>query len=725
MSFFKKARRLRISGGEFVSIGRDQLNFHAYHLTDPLHRLWEAIKDVGASYNSEIRYPQPKCHPNTRQEVLQLLREWVHSSSSDRVFWLYGPAGAGKSAIAQTVAEAAQQEEFLASSFFFSRADPWRDGPTYLFLSIAYELVHSIPELSNPIGEAIRENPALLRASLEEQFQKLIVDPCNSLDKAIFRRLLIVIDGLDECSGSQAQQRILSILATILSFDIPFRFLICSRPEPPIREAFNTHGFRPFLRRIALDETFKPGRDIQVFLIDEFKHISQNPRNSHILFPDPWPAIGIIDEIVQKACGQFIYAATVIKFLNDEYKAPFRDLDILYHQILSANTQQSKLQDILVAIIALLRTSIFYTEEAGPSAIEALLLLTKGSVISTLRGLHSLFEIGDPETQILPLHASFVEFLSGSSRSGPFFVGTENGQYAAIACWLLRSLNHYFDVSQGNIMSLPKFQRRVFSAAWVDWGYYCAKCNFEGDVLSTLEGVDFTKILGSFITSYLDNVFGVPESWLPAFFKNSEVLLLHLETRADDYNDLKRRFLGWRKGFRVKLPRAGTLAIRLLEAAASNLAWAVFPYDEGRTHSDNLQSLQRKRPTFFKPSHFQIIALGDDCSFSCTRHDLQAAAIPCAASDNVYHVRITVAVRELVCFTMQKVRWWKLKPTGRLAYNGKFPVLCTLLEDCGPCIEFLSLLPPLIAKIQSKMDHDGISKWLQASLHRCFRGDVY
>ncbi|EEB88643.1 hypothetical protein MPER_13428, partial [Moniliophthora perniciosa FA553] len=159
-------------------------------------------------------------------------------------------------------------------------------------------------------------DPAILQASLEKQCQKLIVEPCRVLTELHHFPWVIIIDGLDECNGSREQQRILSIFATILPTDIPLRILVCSRPEPPIREVFDTNKFRPYLHRVALDETFQPGRDIGTFLTNEFLRIRNDPAYQHIQFSIPWPSPGIIHEIVQKASGQFIYAATVIKFVD-------------------------------------------------------------------------------------------------------------------------------------------------------------------------------------------------------------------------------------------------------------------------------------------------------------------------------------------------------------------------------------------------------------------------
>ncbi|KAJ7118213.1 hypothetical protein C8R44DRAFT_566355, partial [Mycena epipterygia] len=56
-----------------------------------------------ALHNSVERYPQPKCHPETRTEILDNLWNWacgIESSSNNtaasNILWLYGPAGAGK-----------------------------------------------------------------------------------------------------------------------------------------------------------------------------------------------------------------------------------------------------------------------------------------------------------------------------------------------------------------------------------------------------------------------------------------------------------------------------------------------------------------------------------------------------------------------------------------------------------------------------------------------------
>ncbi|KAJ7910301.1 hypothetical protein B0H13DRAFT_1472512, partial [Mycena leptocephala] len=67
-----------------------------------LHLLYRASAN-DASYDSAERYPQPRCHPETRTSMLQELNAWSSQHNPEtRILWLHGPAGAGKSAIAQS-----------------------------------------------------------------------------------------------------------------------------------------------------------------------------------------------------------------------------------------------------------------------------------------------------------------------------------------------------------------------------------------------------------------------------------------------------------------------------------------------------------------------------------------------------------------------------------------------------------------------------------------------
>ena len=77
---------------------------------------------AGAMHDSKERHDAPKCHGDTRKAVTKDITSWVLDDTKDTlILWISAPAGSGKSAILQTIAELFQDSGGLAASFFFSR----------------------------------------------------------------------------------------------------------------------------------------------------------------------------------------------------------------------------------------------------------------------------------------------------------------------------------------------------------------------------------------------------------------------------------------------------------------------------------------------------------------------------------------------------------------------------------------------------------------------------
>ena len=72
---------------------------------------------VEAGYRSGNR---ERCLRGTRGDILLQLEHWLEDKQSQRLFWLDGLAGIGKSTIAQTFAEITFGEGRLGASFFCS-----------------------------------------------------------------------------------------------------------------------------------------------------------------------------------------------------------------------------------------------------------------------------------------------------------------------------------------------------------------------------------------------------------------------------------------------------------------------------------------------------------------------------------------------------------------------------------------------------------------------------
>ena len=396
---------------------------------------------LGAIHNSAERYPPPKCHPDTRKAVRQIILDWILAEISvSSFFWLYGPAGAGKTAILQAIAEllCTGSGQNFGGSFFFSRGKIGRDRSHFLFSTIAYQLALKIPGLRQHVNRIMQSDPTLHTKSMDVQLQTLIVDAFQCLSPSPKRSYLVIIDGLDECHDKATQRMILRLLCeTITVHKLPLRFLIGSRPESHIRESFDQESLYTITRRVVLDETFNPARDIRVFLQDGFAKIcANNPILSHV--EQPWPEEGIIDLLVQRSSGQFIYAATVLKFVGADLCSPtrqlalamkpdstaFSDLDQLYTQILSNYPSAVNIVQVLGIISG--------SHGKLAEVFEDIFGMEEGELELVLRGLSSLLNYKNDENEkwkkhVIPhfAHASFGDYLFDSSRSGPFHVNRQ------------------------------------------------------------------------------------------------------------------------------------------------------------------------------------------------------------------------------------------------------------------------------------------------------------
>jgi hypothetical protein len=423
----------------------------------------------GAFHNSDERYDPPKCHPHTRRAVLKKIMDWVKDPNKVALFlWLYGPAGAGKSAIAQTIAELLKKLGLLAAAFFFSRSAAGRNDKTRLVATLIYQLVKSIPEIRAHVLEAVEQDPAIFSCSIDTQIQALIVEPLNAAANEktlapilLSRPRLIILDGLDECSTTSAQTQILNALSTTTKdLHIPLFFFVASRPEQDIRQSFNDQNALGSLSfSIALDATYQPDDDIRVFLQSTFDEIKRNhPSRAHLL--TSWPSWEDIRRLVEKSSGQFIFASTVAKYVNSNrhwppdrlniifgksepgQDTPFTELDSLYHLILSSVADAEKLQDVLTLLV--LQPFRRSRWKQSTTLIEKFLFYRPGEIHMILTDLHSLIYVPPQGNNISELrfsHASLPDFLLDRSRSMDLFLD-QGAAYAKLTGLAMKHINN-------------------------------------------------------------------------------------------------------------------------------------------------------------------------------------------------------------------------------------------------------------------------------------------
>jgi hypothetical protein len=405
--------------------------------------------------DSADRDPPPRCHPGTREKATQDIVCWIEEPTpSSTVLWVSGRAGVGKSALMQMIAEL--DGIYFGGCFFFRRGVPGCNVKDHLFSTLAYQLAMNVDGMLEAVDRAVMQDFSVPKMSAAVQLKRLIIEPIRLLP-TLARPTIIIIDGLDECEDFNSQRDILTLIGQVtMDSDVALRFIIASRPEHQICDMFNKEPLFSRTRRLVLDEGYDTAADIERYLREKFEDIHSRNRD---IMPDvksPWPLAAHLRALVCRASGQFIYAATVIKFVDSDADlytpeeklniilkpgpmqgSPFSELDRLYTQILSQYPDSEVLVHTLGVIVVLeaLPTSQLVN---SPAIIPAITGFGEAKLHMVLRALQSVMEVrNDPvfddtddvepngTIQWVKLsHRSFHDFLTDKARSGPYFIDT-------------------------------------------------------------------------------------------------------------------------------------------------------------------------------------------------------------------------------------------------------------------------------------------------------------
>ncbi|KAJ2912234.1 hypothetical protein MD484_g8176, partial [Candolleomyces efflorescens] len=432
---------------------------------------------AGAMHNSDERCDAPKCHPETRVAVQEEAMGWILNGDGEgeeeleKILWLTGPAGGGKTAIMGSIAETCHKKGLLAFSFFFSSfvGSVNRRSKRCLVATMAYQLIQhdALRDVGECILASVERNPAIFEQQLEVQFDQLVLRPLrqcrrDSHSAGLPWPKVIVIDGLDECDVVQYansdvpsshvsprtkeadQTEILHMLLKAVNDpSFPFRIIVASRPEPAI-QSFFTDIASHITRKIFLDDKYNPDADMLLFLGAKFVYIR---RRYHL--PHSWPSDDVKKALVRNASGQFVYVATAMRFIGGssappqellaqvtelpvtDSTHPFAPLDALYTHILGSSSNPPLAVRWLRFIFSDhpslqgVSTHILSQEPASAWFLRLFLESSPGEAIFVLGGLNSLISIPPTEDHTSPytlFHKSLTDFLENESRCGDLFV---------------------------------------------------------------------------------------------------------------------------------------------------------------------------------------------------------------------------------------------------------------------------------------------------------------
>ncbi|KAF8514938.1 WD40-repeat-containing domain protein [Hysterangium stoloniferum] len=408
-----------------------------FKVLDDINHMAAKIDLNNIHYAKNARFDSDKgCLPGTREAIISEIIDWVNHPIQEnfpRVFFLYGVAGSGKSAIAHTIATEFHKVKWLGSSYFFDRNQSESLHAGNLFRTLSRDIADLDSKWRESLWNIVKDELALCSTNaVKDQFEKLFLQPGQQLDR--IDPILIVIDALDECpdKDDHCRRNLLKLLGKSKNIKrIPknFRILITSRPEPDILEAFQNRQDNVIYKAMPDTEDDSTEHDISLFISNELDSLDEK-LNSR------WPNREWHQLLVNKAGGLFQWAYVACSAIKDgktghsprqklnNFLKSVNQLDGLYKTILQQVSPSSD-KECMNNYFRVMGTILLAKE---PLPISALIALCwpggMGDIVqSLLRPLGSLLHgVTETSVPIHPLHISFRDFLMDESRSGEYFI---------------------------------------------------------------------------------------------------------------------------------------------------------------------------------------------------------------------------------------------------------------------------------------------------------------
>jgi hypothetical protein len=435
----------------------------------------------GARYDARTRQNESGCLKDTRVDLLKQFDRWVTDNDKDApwMFVLQGLAGTGKSTFAYTVCRLVEERGWLGASFFFSRNDASSGDPFLFFTTIAYQLAIKHPQFRHSLNETLKTDPDIAGLTLDRQLEKLVVEPIRAAaDDMGPTPVVVIVDAVDECANYRAQ--ILALLCSIRAqLPVAFKLFVSLRPEHDLQSLLSSSdanlGAQSFILH-DVDASVVRG-DIERFLRFRLSRVAASAE----IEPSLWPSAEDISDLTEKSHKLFIFAATVVKFIEDakgdprstlkavmstteattgttrgDGRSPYEHLDQLYQQVIECAFPQTDTEDIFERFRTVMGAVTLLYDTLTVNALSGLLQMEAREIRMALLGLHSLVIVPDDDHDIRLIHPSFRDFMT--QRCPPtnryFISPADRHRQLALMCFKTMQANLKRDICDIRDMSL-------------------------------------------------------------------------------------------------------------------------------------------------------------------------------------------------------------------------------------------------------------------------------
>lgn len=389
----------------------------------------------------------------TREDIFKEIDIWLNDFDAPNILWLSGSPGTGKSTIAFTLAADLRAQGCLGSSIFFQRDSTSLSDPTTLWRTVAMDLSRFNSAIGDSFSDAVIHISG--SADIGRDFETLIKVPFEHTDAFPFMELpVIVVDALDECGSdiSQSSKRALFLDTLTRWSSLPpmFKLIITGRDERV------PDSFRQVCKQVVLESGDLASPQSHTSIRIFFKNCFGKIVKSHPFLPPAWPGESTIDELTARAAGVFIWAETVVRFMeqdNPETQLKLildghlgAVLDDLYLQIFEAYFADAT-ESVFEAFRAVVGTIVTAKVPVHRDDLRHFIgrLTTEDDIQGILDKLSSVISIGQTDRLLRISHLSFFEFLHYSERCPKQFVIDPRIQNRNLALACLRMVNHGLD----------------------------------------------------------------------------------------------------------------------------------------------------------------------------------------------------------------------------------------------------------------------------------------
>ncbi|KAG8721191.1 hypothetical protein FRC09_008286 [Ceratobasidium sp. 395] len=326
-----KIQKLQDTTKELLLLVEDASRFVIEYMSDsPLaaKELLDKLLIPGAIYSLN-----EGCLKGTRKQIIQNIQGWaLDETGSPPLYWLYGPAGCGKSAVATSISKLLSKGGTLAGSFFCRRDNEYLRQPENVISQLAHSLAYKCPAYRAKLVEALRNDPNLPQSPTKPRYRGLIASPLQSIEQgAEPSTLVVIVDAIDESGTAETRRVLMKCLLKLSRLVHWLKILVTSRPNDELRNLIELEQEHTYTRNLFEEDA---DRDIATYIQARLNSIKETGRAQ-------WPNYNDTEGLSARSNGLFIWARTACNLIENS-DDPSHSLD----QILGGQRSENEREAI-------------------------------------------------------------------------------------------------------------------------------------------------------------------------------------------------------------------------------------------------------------------------------------------------------------------------------------------------------------------------------------------